>query len=55
MGQAVAVTRMDYTAEALGAEAAKSRDGAQVRRLLAIAPVLEGRSRAEAAGLSAPL
>src|SRR4029077_20157460 len=41
-----------HTAEALREFAAKSRDGTQVRRLLAIALILEGRSRTEAAELS---
>ena len=52
MGQALAITRTEHTAEALREFAAKSRDGAQVRRLLAIALILEGRSRTDAAELS---
>jgi transposase len=52
MGQAIAITRTEHTAEALREFAAKSRDGAQVRRLLAIALILEGRLRTEAAELS---
>jgi transposase len=52
MGQAITVTRTEHTAEALRVFAAKSGDGAQVRRLLAIALILEGRSRTEAAALS---
>jgi transposase len=52
MGQAITVARTEHTAEALREFAAKSRDGAQVRRLLAIALILEGRSRTEAAALS---
>jgi transposase len=51
MCQAITVTRTDHTAEALRAAAASCRDGAQVRRLLAIALVLEGRPRSEAAEL----
>jgi transposase len=43
------VTRLDHTAVELRARAAKSHDGAQVRRLLALALVLEGVSRSEAA------
>jgi len=43
------VTRLDHTALALRARASKSRDAAQVRRLLALAMVLEGVSRSEAA------
>jgi hypothetical protein len=42
MGQALKITRTEQTAEALREFAAKSRDGAQVRRLLAIALILEG-------------
>ncbi len=49
MGKALTITRTDHTAGELRAEAARSRDGAQVRRLLALAQVLEGRPRAEAA------
>lgn len=49
MGQAITITRREHTAEALREFAAKSRDGAQVRRLLAIALILEGRARSEAA------
>jgi hypothetical protein len=52
MGQALTITRTEHTAEALREFAATSRDGAQVRRLLAIALILEGRSRIEAAELS---
>jgi transposase len=52
MGQAVAITRLEHTAAVLRSFASKSRDGEQVRRLLAVAFVLEGRSRAEAAELS---
>jgi len=37
MAAAVKITRMDHTAEALRGFAAKSTDGAQVRRLLALA------------------
>jgi transposase len=46
------VTRTEHTAEALRDLAAKGRDAAQVRRLLAIALILEGRSRTEAAAQS---
>lgn len=49
MGVALTITRQDHTAAELRAAAAKSPDGAQVRRLLALAQVLEGRSRTEAA------
>jgi putative transposase len=49
MGAALMITRLEYTAAALRLAAAKSRDGAQVRRLLALAMVLEGCPRAQAA------
>jgi transposase len=48
MGKAIAV-RSDYSSAELRRLAKRSRDGAQARRLLAIAAVLEGASRAEAA------
>ena len=41
--------RSDYDAAAVRAAARSARDGAQVRRLLAIAAVYDGRSRTEAA------
>lgn len=49
MGAALAITRTDHTAAELRSVAAKSNDGAQVRRLLALALILEGCSRTEAA------
>jgi len=49
MGAAVKVTRTERTAAELRSVASKCRDGAQVRRLLALAMVLEGRPRTEAA------
>jgi transposase len=49
MGAALAITRTDHTAAGLRSLASKSHDGAQVRRLLALALVLEGCSRTEAA------
>jgi len=52
MGIAVRVTRDDFTAADLRAASAKCVDGAQVRRILALALVLEGRSRTEAATLN---
>ena len=52
MGVAVEVTRTDYTAYELRYHASKSVDGAQVRRLLALASILEGRCRGEAAAHS---
>lgn len=50
----LAITRTDLTAEDLRREARSSRDVAQARRCLAIASVLDGRSRtaaAESAGM----
>jgi transposase len=52
MSAALWVTRTDHTALDLRFHASKSVDGAQVRRLLALALVLEGRSRGEAAAHS---
>ena len=49
MGAAIKVSRTEFTATELRAIAARREDGGQVRRLLAIALVLEGASRAEAA------
>jgi transposase len=49
VGQAVQVTRTEHTADELRGLAAKSRDAAQVRRLLAIALILDGLPRTEAA------
>src|SRR4051795_12677427 len=49
MSAAVKITHTDETPVTLRALAAKSRDTAQSRRLLAIAMVLEGSSRLEAA------
>src|SRR5215471_5842176 len=48
MGRAVAV-RYDYTAGEVRRLAKQAKDGAQARRLLAIAAVLDGASRTEAA------
>jgi transposase len=49
MVAAVMVTRSDHTASELRALAGKCDDAAQVRRLLALALVLEGYSRTQAA------
>ena len=49
MSRPLMVTRGDHTAAELRVMAAKCRDAAQLRRLLALALVLEGRSRTEAA------
>lgn len=52
MGQPLAITRTELSASALRALAGKTDDGAVVRRLLAIALVLEGGSREAAASLN---
>ena len=49
MSKPVPVTRLDRSATDLRREASRCRDGAVVRRLLAIALVLEGLPRTEAA------
>ena len=49
MGQALQITRTDHTGATLRAFASKCRDGAQVRRLLAVAMVLDGHPRSLAA------
>jgi transposase len=49
MGRPIEITRSEHTASALRATAAKTADGAMVRRLLAIALLLEGQSREAAA------
>ena len=48
----VEITRLEYTGEELRALSCRCSDGAQVRRILAIAMVLEGRPRVEAAELN---
>lgn len=52
MGQPIEISRTEHSAAALRAVAAKHEDGAVVRRLLALALVLEGRCREEAAVLN---
>ena len=52
MGAMVRITRTDYTSAELRALSVKCTDGAQVRRLLAVALVLDGRSRSEAAAVN---
>ena len=52
MGAKVGITRTDHTGAELRAQSAKCADGAQVRRMLALALVLDGRSRSEAAALN---
>ena len=49
MGAAVKITRTEHDAASLRAAAAKLSDGAQVRRMLALALVMEGWSRTQAA------
>jgi putative transposase len=49
MGQAIAMTNLDHTAADLRRLMSKHKDGAVVRRLLALALILEGKSRTEAA------
>ena len=49
MGQAIAIMRTELTASDLRSAACRSAEVAQARRLLAIALVLEGVSRSQAA------
>jgi transposase len=49
MGQAIAVTNREHSAAALRRIAARHKDAEVVRRLLALALVLDGKSRTEAA------
>ena len=49
MGQAIAITNLDHTAADLRRLMSKHKDGAVVRRLLALALILEGKSRTAAA------
>ena len=49
MSAAIPITRLELIASELRRVASKCGDGAQVRRLLALALVLEGRSRKQAA------
>ena len=52
MGQPIDITRTELTASALRALAVKVGDGSVVRRLLAIALLLEGHSREAAATIN---
>jgi transposase len=52
MGTALGITRMDHTSAELRALSGKCPDSAQVRRLLALALVLDGRPRSEAAAVA---
>src|SRR6185312_6733870 len=49
MGRAVAIGRLDLTAEGLRSAASVEKDGAAVRRILALALILEGADLASAA------
>lgn len=51
MGSPLEIVRTEHTAAELRALSGRCSDGAQVRRMLALAMVLEGRSRTEAAEL----
>ena len=52
MGAPLEITRTEYTGAELRALSSRCPDGAQVRRILALAMVLEGRCRSEAAELN---
>jgi transposase len=52
MGAPLEITRTEYTGSELRALSSRCADGSQVRRILALAMVLEGRSRTEAAELN---
>jgi transposase len=52
MGKPIEITRSEHSSVALRELAGKTRDGAVVRRLLALALILEGHSRDEAARLN---
>jgi transposase len=52
MGAMLRITRTDHTGAELRALSVKCTDGAQVRRMLALAMVLDGRPRGEAASLN---
>ena len=49
MGQAITITNLAYSAADLRRLMSKQKDGAVVRRLMALALILEGKSRTEAA------
>ncbi|HEY5410989.1 MAG TPA: IS630 family transposase [Caulobacteraceae bacterium] len=52
MGSPLEITRRDYTSAELRSLSGRCADGAQVRRLLGLALVLDGHSRTEAAALN---
>lgn len=49
MGRAITITNLDHSASDLRRLMSKQKDGAVVRRLMALALILEGQSRTEAA------
>ncbi len=49
MGQAITITNLAYSAADLRRLMSKQKDGAVVRRLMALSLILEGKSRTEAA------
>jgi transposase len=49
MSQAITITNLDYSAADLRRLMSQQKDGAVVRRLMALALILEGKSRTEAA------
>jgi transposase len=49
MGKAITISNLEHSAETLRQLAAKAKEAAVVRRLLALALLLEGKSRTEAA------
>jgi transposase len=52
MGAMLEITRTDLTSTEFRARSARCSDGAQVRRMLALAMILDGRPRSEAAALN---
>ena len=52
MGRPIEITNLEYLATDLRCLASREKDGQVVRRLLALALILEGHSRTEAAQLS---
>jgi transposase len=52
MGQAITITNLEHSAADLRRLASRERDGEVVRRLLALAMILDGHSRTEAARLN---
>jgi transposase len=52
MGQPIEITNLEYSAADLRRLASREKDGQVVRRLLALAMILEGRSRTEAAEMN---